>query len=236
MRRWSAHALVLTVLVLSAILTSRVNELSPATPDSATTPPQPPDTGLEADTNDTTTVATQPAPENPGGFTARVERWRGLSQATSDVVHQATGVSIDNNLLLALVAVESGGDPAARSPAGAVGLTQVEPATFGDLQKHYRGVLATGSLEQPRTNLLAGGIYLAECARQLHADLADPTGLDLALKAYNLGPSAASEWWTTGTWLDRGEIQYALPTETLQHSARIVTAYQSAISTSPQLE
>jgi soluble lytic murein transglycosylase-like protein len=131
-----------------------------------------------------------------------------------------------------LVAVESDGDPGARSVGGAVGLTQVEPATFRDLQRRYRDYLGNGALEEPRTNLLAGGIYLAECARQLHADLADPIELNLVLTAYNVGPRAASEWRATGTWLDRGELDHALPIETVEHSARIVAAYQSAIATS----
>src|SRR5206468_921825 len=140
-------------------------------------------------------------------FTEKVERWRGLSRATSEVARHATGVSIDNDLLLALVAVESNGDPGARSGRGAIGLTQVEPATFRDLQRRYREVLGSGSLEEPRTNLLAGAIYLGDCARRLHANLTDPVELDLVLKAYNLGPRAASEWRETGTWLDESEVE-----------------------------
>ena len=229
MLRWPMHALVVMVLLGSAFLTSRVAEATVATRNA-------PDThGLAGVTHvvqaglaEETALVTEPAPDDVGGFTANVERWRGLSLATSDLVRSATGVRLDNDLLLALVAVESGGDPHARSRAGALGLTQVEAATFRDLQTRHRELLGSGSLEEPRTNLLAGGVYLADCARQLHADLADPNQLDLVLKAYNLGPRAAAEWRATGTWLDQNEVEYALPMETVEHSARILAAYENA--------
>jgi soluble lytic murein transglycosylase-like protein len=229
MRRWPAHALVLTILLAGAILTSRLAEATIATPVVANTsshavPTQVP----EADAEEKAAVATEPAPDNGSEFTAEVERWRSLSLTTSDLVLHATGVRVDDDLLLALVDVESGGDPGARSRAGAVGLTQVEPATFHDLQTRHRELLGGGSLQEPRTNLLAGGIYLADCARQLHVDLADPNELELVLKAYNLGPRAASEWRATGTWLDENEVHYALPLETVEHAARIMAAYQNA--------
>jgi soluble lytic murein transglycosylase-like protein len=216
MRRWCAHAFVLTAVVASVILTGRFANASVESANVAT---------------NSTTAPTEPRPDNTAGFTPKVERWRALSLTTSDAVRQATGVSLDDNLLLALVAVESGGDPGARSRAGAVGLTQVEPSTFHDLQARYRQVLGSGGLEEPRTNLLAGGMYLVDCARQLHADLADPSGLDLVLKAYNLGPRAASEWRATGTWLDASVVEYALPTETVEHSARIVATYRNTNGT-----
>lgn len=85
-------------------------------------------------------------------------------------------------LLAALVAVESGFDPAARSPRGALGLTQVLPETWSEL----RGRLACPRpvdrcLLDAATNLEAGALYLR--------DLLDRYGGNarLALAAYNAG-------------------------------------------------
>src|SRR5205085_6623749 len=121
---------------------------------------------------------TMPLAQGPGPratqvhlrFENRVERWRTISIEATDEVLRATGVQIDDDLLLALVAVESAGRPDARSATGAMGLTQVEPTTFSDLQRRHSGLLSGRSLEEPRTNLVAGALYLADCARALRAD------------------------------------------------------------------
>ncbi len=151
-------------------------------------------------------------------FEPDVERWRDLSVSASARVQRATGVRLDEDLLLALVAVESGGRPQARSAAGAVGLTQVEPATYADLQARYAELLDGRSLAQPSTNMLAGALYLAECARMLHLEVSDPASLELALDAYNAGPRATAEW-------VRGGSPEPLPEETIQHAARIMAMY-----------
>lgn len=88
-------------------------------------------------------------------------------------------------LLQAVIAAESGFDPLAVSPRGAVGLMQIMPATA---QEH--GVQATASrtvedlLTDPRTNIHTGARLLA----RLHAQFAQRT--DLVLAAYNAGPGA----------------------------------------------
>lgn len=88
-------------------------------------------------------------------------------------------------LLQAVIAAESGFDPLAISPRGAVGLMQIMPATA---EEH--GVQATDSrtvedqLTDPRTNIHTGARLLA----RLHAQFAQRT--DLVLAAYNAGPGA----------------------------------------------
>jgi len=84
---------------------------------------------------------------------------------------------IDPALLRALVRQESGFDPAARSPAGATGLTQLMPGTAASL-----GVDPTDPVQA-----LDGG------ARYLRQQL-DRFGGDerLALAAYNAGPGAVA--------------------------------------------
>jgi soluble lytic murein transglycosylase-like protein len=92
---------------------------------------------------------------------------------------------IDMELLQALIATESGFDPLAVSPKGAVGLMQVMPATA----QRY-GVIADSKapvarkLTDPRTNIRAGARYLRDLIRMF------PGRLELALAAYNAGEGA----------------------------------------------
>ncbi len=80
--------------------------------------------------------------------------------------------------LAAVIAVESGGDPRATSPAGAIGLMQIMPATYAELAlRHGLG----GDAYAPRDNLLAGAAYLRA--------LVDRFGAVGAFAAYNAGPA-----------------------------------------------
>lgn len=83
---------------------------------------------------------------------------------------------LNPRLLKAVIAAESGFDPRARSPRGALGLMQVMPSTAREM-----GV--AGSLEDPANNVAAGAAYLA----LLHA---------LAFKRYRLtGSYAQAPYW-----------------------------------------
>lgn len=82
--------------------------------------------------------------------------------------------SLDGLLLAAVVQAESGFDPEALSPMGAIGLMQVMPET-ADL---YR-VTEPGD---PRANVEVGARYLAWLLERFDGDI------ELALAAYNAGP------------------------------------------------
>ena len=92
---------------------------------------------------------------------------------------------VDMELLQALIATESGFDPQAVSPKGAVGLMQVMPATA----ERY-GVVADGKLAvekkltDPRVNVRTGTRYLRDLLKMF------PGQLELALAAYNAGEGA----------------------------------------------
>ncbi len=92
---------------------------------------------------------------------------------------------IDYELLQAVIATESGFDPGAVSPKGAVGLMQVMPATaerygvVGDAK-----ATTEKKLTDPRTNIRAGARYLRDLIRMF------PGQLELALAAYNAGEGA----------------------------------------------
>lgn len=92
---------------------------------------------------------------------------------------------IDYELLQALIATESGFDPAAVSPKGAVGLMQIMPATaerYG--VKADRSAPVARKLTDPRTNVRTGSRYLRDLIRMF------PGQLELALAAYNAGEGA----------------------------------------------
>jgi soluble lytic murein transglycosylase-like protein len=80
-------------------------------------------------------------------------------------------------MLYAVAKVESNLHPDAESAAGARGLLQVMPATAKSLDLN---------IDEPRSNVLAGARYL----RQLLDRFAS---IDLALAAYNAGPTAVDE-------------------------------------------
>jgi soluble lytic murein transglycosylase len=103
---------------------------------------------------------------------------------------QATNRGVDPLLLLAVVRQESGFEPRAQSPAGAIGLAQVLPAT-GRLLAQQLGVatqLDTSDLYEPELNLNLGAAYLAIVEQQFDRRLYP------VLASYNAGSSTVDQW------------------------------------------
>jgi soluble lytic murein transglycosylase-like protein len=112
-----------------------------------------------------------------------------VSPSFKQVKHHLREASIahgvDYELLQALIATESGFDPAAVSPKGAIGLMQIIPATaarYGVVSDAR--VTVEKKLTDPRTNVRTGSRYLAYLIRLF------PGQLELALAAYNAGEGA----------------------------------------------
>jgi soluble lytic murein transglycosylase-like protein len=129
-------------------------------------PPAPPAT-VGSGPGATGTAASGAAPQPPADLAALIDR-------------AALAHGLPPRLLAALVQEESGFDPNARSRAGAMGLTQLMPATAA--------ALGVSDPWNPAENLDAGAAYLA--------GLIDRYGgnVPLALAAYNAGPGAVAEW------------------------------------------
>lgn len=122
--------------------------------------------------------------------------------ALSPIIDEAAHVAdVDSALLMAVIDVESGGNPQAVSPKGATGLMQLMPGTG---ERH-----GASNLFDPRQNIAAGARYLSELKRQFGE-------LPLALAAYNAGEGAVQKY--------GGQIPpYA---ETMSYVPKVIARYR----------
>jgi soluble lytic murein transglycosylase-like protein len=139
---------------------------------------------------DTTKGAATPrAVAVPSASATKLLAFFDISPSYKQVKHHLREASrehgVDYELLQALIATESGFDPTAISPKGAVGLMQIMPATaerYG--VKGDARAPVTRKLFDPRTNVRTGSRYLRDLIRMF------PGRLELALAAYNAGEGA----------------------------------------------
>ncbi|HEY3248919.1 MAG TPA: lytic transglycosylase domain-containing protein [bacterium] len=130
-------------------------------------------------------VAVLGSPARPEAY-AYVVRWYNprLSAAQVDaivrsVLFYSSHYGVDPRLMMALIAIESGFHPAARSPVGAYGLGQLMPATWRAMGVHPADPVANiyASVRVLRANMDRFGSNLA-----------------LALAAYNAGKGAVERY------------------------------------------
>ncbi len=122
--------------------------------------------------------------------------------ALSPIIDQAArAAGMDSALLMAVIEVESGGNPQAVSPKGATGLMQLMPGTGA---RH-----GASDLFDARQNVAAGARYLKGLMRQFG-------DLPLALAAYNAGEGAVQKY--------GGQIPpYA---ETMSYVPKVIARYR----------
>jgi soluble lytic murein transglycosylase len=113
---------------------------------------------------------------------------------------------LDPLLMAALIRQESEFDKDAVSPAGAIGLMQVMPATGRELGRRLRmGAVTRKALHNPSTNLALGAYYLA---RQLELR---GGSVEQALAAYNAGPTRIPIWREWGDFREPSEFVETIP-------------------------
>ena len=102
---------------------------------------------------------------------------------------RAEELGLDPYLVAGIVRQESAFAPAIVSPAGAIGLMQVMPATGRQLAR-ASGIrnFGTRTLENAEVNVHLGTRFLAELVERYEANL------PLILSAYNAGPTRANRW------------------------------------------
>lgn len=130
--------------------------------------PVTPESTIESEVLDETTLEWEPS--NP------ILKYLPFAQLIDEA---ARASDLDPELLHALVETESTYNADARSPRGARGLTQVLPSTAKSL--------GIEDVHDPKENLRAGARYLKQQLDRFGT-------LDLALSAYNAGPTAVRKY------------------------------------------
>jgi soluble lytic murein transglycosylase len=148
-----------------------------------------------------------------------------LDALASKIDRAAAESRVDPALLRALVATESGGDPHARSGAGAVGLLQLMPDAAAEAAKAL-GIARPPDLEDPATNLRLGARHLAGLLDTFGGDVA------LALAAYNAGHVPVLRWRLRAPDVDGRSVVlregYAQTRGHVVRALRFLDAYASA--------
>jgi membrane-bound lytic murein transglycosylase B len=117
------------------------------------------------------------------------------------IAEASTRFAVPASWIRAVMRIESGGDPRATSPRGALGLMQLMPNTWVELSARYE--LGHDPFD-PRDNILAGTAYLKE----MH----DRFGSAGFLAAYHAGPWRYEQHLVTGK---------PLPSETTAYVAAV---------------
>src|SRR5258705_8833778 len=110
-------------------------------------------------------------------------QYRLRADLATTILDVASAEGIDPELAFRLVKLESDFNPRATSPGGAIGVTQVMPATA---RYYVKGIRAEG-LYDPPTNLRVGFRYLRGLVTEYKGDV------NLALLVYNRGPVAVQK-------------------------------------------
>ena len=115
-----------------------------------------------------------------GNFQALLEKLKamGIDEEYLKMLAEKYGVPIE--MILAVMMQESGGNPDAKSPAGAMGLMQLMPGTAAGL--------GVGNPMDPKQNLEGGVKYLSQMLKQFDGDKTK------ALAAYNAGPGNVQKY------------------------------------------
>jgi hypothetical protein len=138
-------------------------------------------------------------------FELKTGRKVSTAGASEVVTPTGTAPSEFDRIAAAVKQVESGGDPNAVSPAGAIGTMQTMPGTLAD-----PGFGVTPARNRtPQELERVGRDYLGAMIREFNGNL------DHALAAYNWGPTAAKEW------VARGANLAELPAETRNYIQKV---------------
>ena len=142
-----------------------------------------------------------------------LELW--FPRAYASIINTATArVDIPSSLFYSVVREESYFNPEARSVSGALGLSQLMPATAADMASRLgmEGI----DLSRPEDNLEIGAAYLGYCIRLFDSEF-------LGLVAYNAGLGRVREWVRQFGDLDFPLFLQAIPFAETRHYVRKVT-------------
>jgi len=168
------------------------------------------------------TTGTAPAASaSAAGATAAASELPAGTPYAAEITAAAKKHGVDPALLAGLVRQESNFNPAAGSPAGAQGLTQLMPATAASL-----GVT---DVHDPAQALDGGAKYLRQQLDRFGGDVAR------ALAAYNAGPGAVERFGGVPPYAETQEYVRRVQANAAEYRAAGAPARASALSVSPSV-
>ena len=155
------------------------------------------------------------------------QRHAHLRDASVWIARAAERFDLDPYLVTAVILTESWFNPTVISYAGAVGLMQVLPYVGRDVA-HRHGIAwdSWTTLKDPRRNILIGTAYLAELIDRFHGRV------DLALAAYNMGPTLlqarmATGWRPNGPYVRKVTSHYRNLLDARMFESQLAAVYHS---------
>ncbi|MDB5575382.1 MAG: lytic transglycosylase [Bradyrhizobium sp.] len=136
-------------------------------------------------------VAAHPIASAPGATPAPA------APIADHVAAAARRFGVPESWIWAVMRVESGGNPRAVSPAGAIGLMQLMPATWARLRSRYE---LGDDVFDAHDNIMAGTAFLRE--------MFDRYGTPGFLAAYNAGPGRYDDYVSRGRPLPAVTVAY----------------------------
>lgn len=140
------------------------------------------------------------------------------------IVTQAEETELDPLLVLAIARVESGFNPDALSPVGAVGIMQLMPDTARWLAGRLGEDYCADRLSDVEYNIHLGTEYLRFLLDYWDGDI------NRAVASYNAGQAKVAEWLNSGLWDGTLDACDNIPyQETRDYLKRVLAVYQQYI-------
>jgi len=138
------------------------------------------------------------------------DRWDGI------IRQESANTGIEFGIIKRLIWVESKNDPAAVSPAGAVGLMQLMPDTAFWMAARLDLSIGIDDLTDPHINVRIGAAYLAYLKERFDGDMR------LALIAYNAGEGTLRRWLNNPELTVEGRLEVIPYRETREYVRKIL--------------
>jgi soluble lytic murein transglycosylase len=134
------------------------------------------------------------------------------------VAQMAAEYAVPEGLIYAVILAESSFSPTALSPAGAIGLMQLMPATAASVANGGKGEFNADTLTSPKTNIRYGVKHLRDLLTLYKGDRI------LAVAAYNAGAGNVNRWRKTFGHLRKDEFVENIPfAETREYVKKVIS-------------
>jgi len=157
----------------------------------------------------------------PEGMGERIWRLAYPPAWREEVLRHAPAAGVPPDLLQAIMREESALDPTVVSAAGAVGLTQLMPATARQAARRLRlPEPGRADLADAVLNIRLGAVHLGDLLRRFGGSAA------LAVAAYNAGETPVRGWWRVRASMPVDEFVEEIPLqETRGYVKRVLRSY-----------